>query len=1171
MPPKRTRRRSPTQVGLNVGERLKRTKLVRTSSLSAWDWVGTEVLSASDISQDHLMATCGFSERNMHSLCPTKYVLHAPTEAPTAELRASGELEDDAIIISDDERPTCSGKGCRSNPYCLNYLGQDKWEDEEKARKAFLKASDLGESPLVRSRKPGHPIGLKVWFQDLAFRNGVYKCQLPQGLKQEAHPIFQLQVTFAAMQECTQSSFNPIRLVESLKLRTSEQQDAQEFSKLFMAHLDAEFRKQQDPTLKTLIADQFQGKQVYGTICERCQHRSERLADFLEIEVNIKNHATLEDRISAALEPEILTGDNKYLCPQCDSLQDAKRYTELRDLPPVLHFSLLRFVYDLSSMERKKSKHTMSFPTIVDMDRFLGSLESRGCAGEDIDEKRKNLYELRGVLLHKGASAYHGHYEAQVFDMRNGAWYQYNDETVTKLDPSAFDVLGQLGGSMSSEQKNKSKENTVKQHSNSRKRRRVDDSDSETEIIGSRPSPKDYEKTPSSALGYNFFDLTSPYAVTEDSSPRYISSRDAYMLVYARADNSNYQLGTHLPAIEPPAAARQAVKVLNDGHEVACNAYIEKESKANLNFSRTRSRIMSIYRTWSVATREMESVVVSRRELESWMLRYLSETKRRTVLPAEGSQGPNSIDADSMAAKEGDIEPAQAIVCAHGRLDPTKANEMKVITKVAYERISSEDGVELLPKLTPLDVCAACVQEAFHERLYQIEHPQSVAHFDEIYLVHDNEPGFWISKQWLKDWRLAKPKMHVACRDDPSPDSQEFNRHVRCEHGGLSANAAARRRISTEACLFLQEIFPGWQALSADCELCPVCEALAQISKEDKREVRKQAEEEKAKLKRMHDDTLHGNTALLKNIPCAIVPAEFVRSWRQWLQRPGEISRPQAIDNSEFICEHGLLCIDPNTAFDIEASIAIIERADWDILEKIYSAGPLVAVENDGTQMRSEVAVCDECCQKRKLDYEVAEVIVRVLGANDPIPTVKSYSEESNQQVKRLDPPIAMTYGSRKAGGLRQSNRIRLGKNPIRRRRITITRMMTVKDIKVLIQEELNIPVISQQLFYRGQELDGSSLSVSSIGILSNDVLDLREQHEEINLLSDSDDDHGNKKRREGLGFGGTLLGGLATNDIAEPTSDHELRQATTLKSCSTCTFDNDSEALVCAMCESSL
>jgi ubiquitin carboxyl-terminal hydrolase 48 len=42
-------------------------------------------------------------------------------------------------------------------------------------------------------------------------------------------PIFQLQVTFAALQESTQNVFNPTKLVESLKLRTTEQQDAQEY------------------------------------------------------------------------------------------------------------------------------------------------------------------------------------------------------------------------------------------------------------------------------------------------------------------------------------------------------------------------------------------------------------------------------------------------------------------------------------------------------------------------------------------------------------------------------------------------------------------------------------------------------------------------------------------------------------------------------------------------------------------------------------------------------------------------------------------------------------------------------------------------------------------------------------------------------------------------------
>jgi uncharacterized UBP type Zn finger protein len=65
-------------------------------------------------------------------------------------------------------------------------------------------------------------------------------------------------------------------------------------------------------------------------------------------------------------------------------------------------------------MERKKSKHSISFPLTFDMTQFLGPKEDRECAASRNSEK--NLYDLRGILLHKGESAYHGHYEAQVYD-----------------------------------------------------------------------------------------------------------------------------------------------------------------------------------------------------------------------------------------------------------------------------------------------------------------------------------------------------------------------------------------------------------------------------------------------------------------------------------------------------------------------------------------------------------------------------------------------------------------------------------------------------------------------------------------------------------------------------------------------------------------------------------
>lgn len=155
------------------------------------------------------------------------------------------------------------------------------------------------------------------------------------------------------------------------------------------------------------------------------------MTDFLELEINFQKNSKLENCISDLLKPEVLTGDNKYSCSYCGSLQNATRYTQLQSLPPVLNFSLLRFVFDLKTLERKKSKHNIEFPLILDMGRFLGDDNHSAVAIHAVGEGNitktdktsencdENVYELRGVLLHKGASAYHGHYEAQVFDL---AW-----------------------------------------------------------------------------------------------------------------------------------------------------------------------------------------------------------------------------------------------------------------------------------------------------------------------------------------------------------------------------------------------------------------------------------------------------------------------------------------------------------------------------------------------------------------------------------------------------------------------------------------------------------------------------------------------------------------------------------------------------------------------------
>jgi uncharacterized UBP type Zn finger protein len=87
----------------------------------------------------------------------------------------------------------------------------------------------------------------------------------------------------------------------------------------------------------------------------------------------------------------------------------------------------------------------VSFPPTIDMAPFLG----RQDAPAPSVPSPQQIYQLRGVLLHKGASAYHGHYQAEIHDdssvtfffhgtashvcSRVKKWFSFNDEIVTEM------------------------------------------------------------------------------------------------------------------------------------------------------------------------------------------------------------------------------------------------------------------------------------------------------------------------------------------------------------------------------------------------------------------------------------------------------------------------------------------------------------------------------------------------------------------------------------------------------------------------------------------------------------------------------------------------------------------------------------------------------------------
>lgn len=67
---------------------------------------------------------------------------------------------------------------------------------------------------------------------------------------------------------------------------------------------------------------------------------------------------------------------------------------------------------------------------------------------------------------------------------------------------------------------------------------------------------------------------------------------------------------------------------------------------------------------------------------------------------------------------------------------------------------------------------------------------------------------------------------------------------------------------------------------------------------------------------------------------CAIIPNTFYKAWKRWVDNPTSQPRPEAVDNSLFLCDsHSLLLYDPNCAEEIESAITIICRDEWDKLE----------------------------------------------------------------------------------------------------------------------------------------------------------------------------------------------------------------------------------------------
>ncbi|XP_044523778.1 ubiquitin carboxyl-terminal hydrolase 48 isoform X4 [Gracilinanus agilis] len=333
-------------------------------------------------------------------------------------------------------------RNCKGNPNCLVGIGEHVWlgeidensfhniddpNSERRKKNSFVGLTNLGATCYVNTF-------LQVWFLNLELRQALYLCpstcgdhMMGDGIQEEKDYEPQticehLQYLFALLQNSNRRYIDPSGFVKALGLDTGQQQDAQEFSKLFMSLLEDTLSKQKNPDVRNIVQQQFCGEYAYVTVCNQCGRESKLLSKFYELELNIQGHKQLTDCITEFLKEEKLEGDNRYFCENCQSKQNATRKIRLLSLPCTLNLQLMRFVFDRQTGHKKKLNTYIGFSELLDMEPYMEHKEGI------------YVYELSAVLIHRGVSAYSGHYIAHVKDPQTGEWYKFNDEDIEKME-----------------------------------------------------------------------------------------------------------------------------------------------------------------------------------------------------------------------------------------------------------------------------------------------------------------------------------------------------------------------------------------------------------------------------------------------------------------------------------------------------------------------------------------------------------------------------------------------------------------------------------------------------------------------------------------------------------------------------------------------------------------
>lgn len=188
--------------------------------------------------------------------------------------------------------------------------------------------------------------------------------------------------------------------------------------------------------------------------------------------------------------------------------------------------------------------------------------------------------------------------------------------------------------------------------------------------------------------------------------------------------------------------------------------------------------------------------------------------------------------------------------------------------------------------------------------------------------------GYWVSKQWLKEWGKKSPNLEGDLTQD-----------ILCSHENLCLESQSRRLIPTQAWSYFSSLYPKAKEFPSSCSPCEICKE--ESIREEK--LMKQRKEEREKEKKFFHELYHNdNLKINSEIFYYLIPKEWYETWKSYLDNPEIEEKPAEIDNSIFICEHDQLKYDPSLFLLSgksnleEYPFVLVSESSWKLLKEKY-------------------------------------------------------------------------------------------------------------------------------------------------------------------------------------------------------------------------------------------